>query len=288
MKKTILVFAVMLVFGISMAFAAFAENVSAGNVATKRALALKTYQEARQSVQTAKTNYDSAKNEWVSTRQAYAAERGANKTAAMALAIEKGKIFLNRTVTRMTDHLELVKSKVEEMKVLSDAERANTTADIDSDIAALSALQAKLSGITTKEQLRNVSNEIKDAWHNSRRGIARAVGRIEQAKTEDVAERAENVSAKIEARIDALKAKGIDTTALSALLSQYDSQISLAKQSLALAKEKFSAGAYEEGQAAVKSATGYLKEANKILKEIARAAKEEAKANRAAKNSSSE
>lgn len=269
---TLAVISAFLVFGFS---AAFADNDS-----SKLSM---NYQKAYDNFQKAKANYDSAKEDWQAAKQAYvsANKTVANKTAEIAnrtaQAVDKGKAYLNKTTSRMISHLELVKSKVAENKVLSDSEKANITADLDSDIATLTALQAQIPGITTVAQLKNLSVEIKNAWVDARKGVARAVGLVEQEKYQKVAEQAQNASAKMQKVIDLMNAKGLDSTEFQALLSDYNNHVSLAKADFLAAKDKFLAGDNSAAKELLKSGREELKEAQGVAKEFAKKVREGAK-----------
>lgn len=263
---TLAVIAAFVVFGIS---AAFADSDSA-NGPVKAA-----YQKAHENFQKAKVNYDNAKSEWNTAKKAYlSAVNKTNKTNETALAVEKGKAFLNRTVSRMLSHLDLLKSKVADMKVLSDSEKANITADFDASISALTSLQSEIPGVTTTAQLKNLSEKIKAEWNNARKGIARAVGLAEEERYQNAIAKAENASLKAEKVVNALKNRGADTAAVDALVSEYNSKVALAKASFASAKEKFLAGDNEGAKAALKAGRDYLKEAQELLKDAAKKVKE--------------
>lgn len=299
MKKTISVLAIamILVFGIS---AAFAQNTSVSDnarvkalaeLSVKKALALKNVEEAKANVREAKTEYESAKAEWALAKQKYinATAKHVGETNATLVAIERGKVFLNKTTTRMISHLDLIKSKVSGMKALSDSEKANLTADIDTSILALTALKDQIPGVATKQQLVNLSAKIKTEWLNAQKGVSRAVGLTEANRAGEIVQKAENVSSKAQNQINNLKAKGLDTTELERRLAEYNNQTSLALEDVADAKAKFLAGDKESGRVALKNAKDHLKTANEILKNLIKnATKELRQKAQKAKNASSE
>jgi len=289
MKKSTIILAALVVFafGISAAFAEDAPSISGELI--KKPLAIKEYREAKTEVLEARADYASAKAEWIVARQSYLAKR--NQTAgsanATAFAIEKGKIFLNRTVTNMISHLELVKSKVQEIKVLSDAERSNITADLDSSIAALAAVEPKITAVSTKSQLVAVSQEVRELWANSRRGVARAAGQIEKARIDALIKQAENMSVKAQAKIDEAKAKGIETKELESILAEYNTNVANAKASIALAQTQINGKEFEDARESLKTAKEQLREAQKDVREFVKKAREIVKEQRQAKSTSS-
>ncbi len=284
MKKFALILAV--IFAVGIIAPAFAENTSANGriVTNKQVQALQEkyrniqeqYLAAKQQYQAAKENYTSAKSDWESARKAFLEKR--NDTNATAAMIEKGKTYLTNTVDNRIKHLELIKSKVENMSVLSDAEKSSIIAELNANIAAFEAFKPEIAAVTTKEGLKAVAEKIKEEWINSRRGVEWAVGRVLAEKESKLAELAEKVSFQAKTRLGKLKASGKDTSAYDAVLSEFDAGIASAKSDIDAAKEKFNAvgsastrdekeALINEGKDLLKSAHEKIKEAHKLLKE---------------------
>lgn len=283
MKKIALLLAV--IFAVGIIAPAFAENnPTAANKQTlqeKYRNAQAQYAAAKQQYQAAKENYASAKSNWESARKTWQENR--NNTNATAALIEKGKAYLTRTVDNRIAHFELVKSKAENMSVLSDAEKSNITAELDANIATFEAFKPEIAAATTKDGLKAVAAKIKDAWTTSQRGIDRAAGQAAAAKESKLAELAENVSKQAKTKLEKIKASGKDTSARDAALLEFDAKIAAAKQDIEAAKEKFTAVGsastkedkaklISEGKDLLKSAHEAIKEAQQILKNAAKKA----------------
>ena len=282
MKRSTIILAALVIFafGISAVFADDAPSISGELI--KKQLAVKEYQEARADFIEAKADYASARVEWFQARQNYLLKKNQTYASANAttFAIEKGKIFLNRTVNNMISHLQLVKSKVLEIKALSDSERSNITADLDSSILALSALEPEIKAVTTKSQLVAVSQKAKELWHSSQRGVARAAGQIEKNKIDALIKQAENLSVNAQSKIDEAKAKGIETKELESILADYNKHIAEAKASVALAQTQINGKEFDDARESLKNAKEQLREAQQTVREFVKKAREIAKEQR--------
>lgn len=286
MKKFALILAV--IFAVGIIAPAFAENTSANGrilpvANNERVQALQEkyrntqaqYLAAKQQYLAVKENYISAKEDWASARKTFLEKR--NDTNATAAMIEKGKTYLTNTVDNRIAHFELIKSKVENMSVLSDAEKSSIIAELNANIAAFEAFKPEIAAVTTKEGLKAVAEKIKTEWINSRRGVERAAGIILSAREAHLTVLAEKASSELKTRIDKAKAAGKDTSAYDAVLSEFDARIASAKQDIDAAREKFDAAAsastndekealIKEGKDLLKSAHENITEAHRLLK----------------------
>lgn len=286
MKKFALIIAI--IFAVGIIGPAFAENISenAGTIANKRQMIKEQYQEkkmqyaeVKERYVEAKEKYASAKNNWESARKAFLEKR--NDTSATAAMIEKGKTYLTNTVDNRIKHLEFIKSKVENMSVLSDAEKSSIIAELNANIAAFEAFKPEIAAVTTKEGLKAVAEKIKKEWINSRRGVERAAGHVLAVRELKLVEFAEKVSSELKGRIEKAKAAGKDTSAYDGVLSEFDAKIDSAKQDIESARAKFAAAGdsstsaeketlIKEGKELLKSANEKIREAHKLLKDAAK------------------
>ncbi|VVB60541.1 Uncharacterised protein [uncultured archaeon] len=250
MKKTILIFAVVLM-ALSVS-TVFAES--------------DTVVQARQNFLKAQSDYDLARADWIAARQVYVNAVKANNTNA-TFPIEQSKAILEKLIDRVIAHIQVVKDRIQDAKILSDSEKANFSGELDADSASLSALKAEVQTITTKDQYKAVAEKIKLERQKDLKNIETVLGIIEAERGERIIDQAQNVSAKIEKYIDNLKSKGVDTSGIEGLLTEYRNDLSLASSSLADAKNKFAAGSNEDGRDALKAGKRYIIDANKALKE---------------------
>lgn len=234
------------------------------------------YAAAKEEYNAAKRDYAAAKTDWNSAKKAFLENR--NNINATKIMLERGKSYLLKIVDNRIRHLELVRSKVEAMAVLSDAEKAKITSELNIEIDLLAALKPEINAVTTKQGLKDVSEKIKAEWKNSRRGIERAAGWILAAREDRLAESAKNVSALLKTKIEALNASGKDTSELERILADFDAKIASANEDIAAAREKFKAAGnattadekerlIKEGKELLESAHKKIKDAHDSLKE---------------------
>jgi|GEM_PF-742419 len=279
MKKITLVLAI--IFAIGIIAPAFAENNSASNnqvqaLQEKYRNIQAQYSAAKQQYQAAKENYASAKDDWESAKKAFQENR--NNTNATANMIENGKTYLTRTVDNRIAHFKLIKSKVENMSVLSDTEKSSIVAELDANIATFEAFKPEIAAVTTKEGLKAVAAKIKNEWITSQRGVERAAGLVLSAKGSKLIELAEKVSVRAKTGLGKLKSSGKDTSAYDEIISEFDAKIAAAKSDIEEANAKFTAAGnastadekkvlINDGKDLLKHANEKIKEAHKLLKE---------------------
>ena len=229
------------------------------------------YTIAKQKVVRVRAEYNDTRTKWINAKKAYiAAANSTNATEMKKAAVGKGQAFLQKQIERMISHLELVRSKVESMEVLGDEEKILILADLDVDIATLEEIKARAENVTDAAELRNLSIEVKDAWLDSRKGVARAVGKIERAHEENVVEKVQNFTRRIENAMFQLEKRGIDTVEANALLDAYKNHLQLAKDELDAAREQFAAGNVTEGRNHVRASHRHVVEAHSELKGVVR------------------
>ncbi len=233
------------------------------------------YTLAKQKAVQVRAEYDTTKTKWNDAKKAYAvAANSTNATEMKRAAVGKGQDFLQKQIDRMISHLELVRSKVEGMEVLEDDERILILADIDVDIAELKDIQTRAENVTDAAVLRNLSIEVKDAWIDSRKGVARAVGKMERAHEENMVGEIQNFTRRIENAMFQLEKRGIDTAEADALLTAYKNHLQLAKGELDAAREQFAAGNTDEGRNHVRASHRYVVDAHNELKGVVREIRE--------------
>ncbi len=237
--------------------------------------ARETYTLAKQKAVKVRAEYDDTKTKWIDAKRAYvAAANSTNATEMKKAAVGKGQDFLQKQIDRMISHLELVRSKVEGMDVLEDEEKILILADLDVDIAGFEDIKARAENVTDADVLRNLSIEVKEAWLDSRKGVARAVGKIECAHEENLVEQVQKFTRSTENAIFQLEKRGIDTAEADALLNAYKNHLQLAKGELDAAKEQFAAGNTDEARNHIRASHRYVVEAHNELKGVVSEVKE--------------
>ncbi len=233
------------------------------------------YQLARERYKNNVQAYRDARSDFLSARQKIAVRRNANESAA---GLERAKTFLLRSTEAMISHLEVVKTRIEVSRALSDEEKQNAVQDIESYITWLEGAKGEIVSAETKEDLLEIASLVSEKWAESRVIVKQITGKVLTARLDSIIEKGEGVSDRIDARIEELKEAGKDTTRLEELLEDYNSQIGLAKEKNEDAKEAFGRiesledanRLFREGHQFLKDANRYLREAYSGLKDIVR------------------
>jgi len=202
------------------------------------------HQEARAKYQAARQQYFKEVNWWKTARQQFLNTRRKYKqfrnVENKADYEKKARAFLSRTVDVLIRKLESLKNWVSNKPSLPESERQAIVAEIEKDI---NWLEDKKSEIATAlpSQIREKAKEIRDYWRNHRIFVKKIIGQIWGARLDWVIERFENISSKIAAKIDELKAADKDTSQLEAWLADFNQKIEIAKNKREKAREKYQA-----------------------------------------------
>ncbi len=207
------------------------------------------------------------KDDYLKTRKEFQEiKANARSAEGKAKSIEKGKEMVKKMIDRMIEDLEKIKERVKNIKDLEDADESSIIAKIDAEIAALSALKAKVDAAQTKEELRGVLKEVKNHWHKARRFAKHFVGRLLVHRIKKAVEKTEALLAKAEAKIAELKTAGKDTVKPEGMVTDAKNNLALAKEKYQQAKDKYLAiESLDDFQKIAKEANGLAREANKYL-----------------------
>jgi len=216
------------------------------------------YKTARQQFLTAQSNYLKLKN--ATNRKAYE---------------DQARAYLIKTTDVLIKKLESIKVWVSNRGALSETEKQNIIAEIDSDIGTLTDMRAGID-TATAEQLVAKAKEIRNYWKNHRIFVKKIIGQVWGARINYVIAQAENVAVKVDAKIQESKAAGKDTAKLEAWLLDFNQKIAVAKEKNELAKVKFQEidsladmdQLFQEGHQFILDANKYIKDAHARLVEI--------------------
>ncbi|MEW6529174.1 MAG: hypothetical protein AB1391_04755 [Candidatus Micrarchaeota archaeon] len=227
----------------------------------------------------AKNVYTDARQDWITAKDKYMHYKSAEN---LTNALDKAKAFMSKACTAIEKYLRMVRAKVETTTGIDETERAKILAELDADIAGIQQIKTDVESATTKEDLKNAANKVRNKWNDVKVHVKRFVGKILSAKIDYTLDKLDNVSKRIQTKIDELKASEVDTAELEALLVDFNSQVALAKEQHELAKAKFEQiqnvqdadRLSREGHEFIKKASRYLKEVDATLKDIIEKLKE--------------
>ena len=226
-------------------------------------------QAARARYRAVKAQYLKEVNWWKKTRQQFlqarAKYRKFKNAENKALYEEQARAFLEKTVEVLIKKLEALKNWVANKPSLSESARSAIVAEIEEDI---NWLKEKKSGIATASpaQIKEKAREIREYWRKHRIFVKKIIGEIWAYRLDWAIEKFESVSSKIEAKIEELKAMGVDTANLEAWLSDFNQKIAIAKEKRDKAREKYQAiSNLAEADRLFREAHQFIKEANQYL-----------------------
>jgi hypothetical protein len=216
--------------------------------------------------------YKSARQQFLGARAKYRKFKNAENKAAYE---EQARVFLEKTVEVLIKRLESLKTWVSNRGALSDDDKAAIMAEIEEDIKWLTEKKGEISS-ASGEQIREKAQEVRQYWHRHRAKVKKIIGQIWGARLNWAISRFESVSEKTAAKIEELKAAGVDTTKLEAWLDDMNRKINLAKEKYEAAKVKYeaisSAGEanqlFNESHRFIKEARDYLRQAHQELRQI--------------------
>lgn len=225
----------------------------------------------------AKTNYEQARQTYLSEVEAYKKARLDFQAAKLKLSRfktvenkaayrESIQTFLSKSVSALIQYLEALKNKASNVRGISDAERAEIIAYIDTDINWLKEKQTTLSGTLTDEQLKNEAIAIRDYWTTIKTTFKKGVADIWIARVNFVISKAEILSGKVADKISELKAQGKDTAKLETWLADLNSSIASAKTKVASAAEKRQNITDVNFDQMMKEIHQFVKDANQYIK----------------------
>lgn len=158
---------------------------------------------------------------------------------------EHRKTVLLRLIDVQIKHFEGVAERVAKMPNIDDALKAQLKTEIDKAIAALNDLKAKVQNAKTAEELKSLTQQIRDNLKTKRDIVKKIVEAIAKSHLNSIVSKAEERIKTAEAKIADLKTAGKDVTELEKLLAT-------AKDKLAAAKANLAKDSLEEAKDALK------------------------------------
>lgn len=256
-------------------------------VETKRGEIKKRFEELREAKKMRKELYKDLKEKRVELKQQREEKRAALGDQREKLRTCKGSDsedcelsrkearanaagFLTRAAEHILALLEQAKERVENSD-LSDAEKAKLIEGIDANLAEVDAALQAISGLgenATKEDLKEATQIIRDAWQDSKKGIKHGVGKVASKRIGGVIVKMERLSAKFDRVIARLEAAGKDTGAAEAKKMDFDAKLEAAASFHEEATKLFESGDHAAAAEKIRAAHAELKAAHEILKGI--------------------
>ena len=136
---------------------------------------------------------------------------------------------VNQEIERRTEALNRISNRVELMKKVSDDEKSNVSDIVNFQIENLNNLKAKIEADSDGATLKEDAQSITKSYRIFALVVPQATILAAADRIKIIAEGMVIVGAKLQTRIDTLSQAGEDTSALSALLADYNAKIADAK-----------------------------------------------------------
>jgi|GEM_PF-2102558 len=221
----------------------------------KRNITKEKLNDARQKYKDAEENYTEAKENFMKEKALFERWKGVDEEKA----VEAAKKFLTYAGEMIINDLEKLKAKAQENDDLTEEEVANIVADVDSQIAAVTAAMEEVADAATKEDVKEAGQAILDAWKKARNRINLHVGKMVSSKVGEIILRSEQLEAKLDRILAKMEADGIEVADLEAKVESFSAKIEEAR-----AKHEEAKALFRED---VKQAHVLSKEAHNLLKE---------------------
>lgn len=201
-----------------------------------------------------------------------------------AKTLEHAKKFLINTADSIIKHLEKVKEKIQASEDLTEEESAKMIAEIDAEIKTLEDAKAKVEAATTKEELKDVSKTILEAWKRIKNHARWYVGKLVITKHGGIIVKMKHLELRLQKVLEKMEENGKDTTTIQPLIDKFHTSLQEAEKNFELATAKFKEfkdlpePKGEAGNKIIQEAQNYMRESNKYLKEAHQTLKEMVKA----------
>jgi hypothetical protein len=227
--------------------------------------AKQSYLNARQRYQTAKSNIEKARNTINRCRDAESEEC---TQAANQMKLHS-KNFLESTADRVLNILEQLKAKVEANEDLTEEEASEMLSNIDEQIQKIEEAKDTIENLdneSTKEDIREAANTIKEAWRETKVIAKQRAGRIVNAKVGGIIVQIEHVKEKLDRIIERLKNEGYEIEGIEQIYADFEVELEKAGENYEKARELYqSAAAPGEIDEVMKQANDYMRKAKQHI-----------------------
>jgi len=171
-----------------------------------------------------------------------------------------------------------LKTRIQNMNRLTDAEKTALILDIDTNIADLNTLKTKIAADTDLAILKADIKSIFEKFRIYMVAAPKGLGEALASQGQYILGRLQAIQRQLQTMLEQNKNAGKDVSSLQSLMDQITAKLADAKTQLAIAEEKFKSmtpantdaakTARDAGKAAMKKAKEALKETHRIMKQI--------------------
>ncbi len=211
-----------------------------------------------------------AKN-WKEKLSEFKAAKEAEKIARLK---ELGAMLIENRLSLLNN----LKTRIQNMNRLTDAEKTALILDIDTNIADLNTLKTKIAADTDLATLKADIKSIFEKFRIYMVAAPKGLGEALASQGQYILGRLQAIQRQLQTMLEQNKNAGKDVSSLQSLMDQITAKLADAKTQLAIAEEKFKSmtpantdaakTARDAGKAAMKKAKEALKETHRIMKQI--------------------
>jgi len=211
-----------------------------------------------------------AKN-WKEKLSEFKAAKEAEKIARLK---ELGAMLIENRLSLLNN----LKTRIQNMNRLTDAEKTALILDIDTNIADLNTLKTKIAADTDLAILKADIKSIFEKFRIYMVAAPKGLGEALASQGQYILGRLQAIQRQLQTMLEQNKNAGKDVSSLQSLMDQITAKLADAKTQLAIAEEKFKSmtpantdaakTARDAGKAAMKKAKEALKETHRIMKQI--------------------
>jgi hypothetical protein len=185
-----------------------------------------TYQEYKEKYTGAKNTYLQAKQEFENSKANYEAAKIKENSDAL---LNSTKNYAEKTLDVMIAYLKVINASAN-LPENQNISPYDISGDLDKRIAELEQDKINVQSATTKQQLIDASNSIKNTWQNSRIEVKYYTGYLAKSRVEEFLNKSKDVSVRVDSEIQTLKSKSVNTTKLENGLASFNQWIDKAEE----------------------------------------------------------
>ena len=227
---------------------------------------------AKEKYSETREKYNSTRLEFQEAKEKLAECKDQNTTECAQLEEEiraKAKEHLLNIADVIIENLNKIKSKAESSEDLTEEDANELIEKIDAQIQEVEDIKAKIEAAETKEEITEAAKELKEKWALLKENAEVHAGRVVNARIGGIIVKSKQLEDKLNKVLERMAEKGVDTSSVESLITEFNAKIDSAAEHYKLAVEKFEEAKATEtpGSELINEAQGHMKEAHNALQE---------------------
>jgi len=250
-KVVLLPLAFLFIFGLTAAAAR--EKASSAQTTTKptETTETSTTETSTGSSANPSDNYQKIRTEWQNRIKEMKTQRATITAEQKKANLEIAKTMVQKAIDKAVFRLKKIKTRISKTKVITNDRKTKLIAQIEEQITALNSLEEKVGTVTTKDELKSLTLQVKAKLSEIRKFVKEIVAEILASHIDKTITKLNTIATKIETEISTLKTQGQDVTAMEKTLNE-------AKDLINQAQTKNQAGDWREARKLAEQARAKL------------------------------